>query len=60
MTKYAVWSTHVVYAPRDSKDPAAPAVDRLEVTRTDRKVAEEDVKILKDILHRRSWLVEHE
>lgn len=46
-TKFEVWSTHVVL-----KDGAYVTEDRLEVTRTDRKVAENDVQIFRDILGR--------
>ena len=61
MTRYAVWSTLVAPRPeRDSKEPPVPAVDQLEVTRTDRRVAEEDRAIVADILHRKAWINEVE
>jgi hypothetical protein len=59
MTKYAVWSTLVAPRPeKDSKEPAVPAVDQLEVTRTDPRVANEDRNIIQDILHRKCWIQE--
>lgn len=61
MIKHEVWSTHTSPRPeRDEKptEPVAPAHDALEVTRTDRKVAENDASILKEILHRKSWINE--
>lgn len=48
--KYTVWSTHV---PEEGEP-----FDVAEVTRTDRKVAEEDRVIVQDILHRKSWIQE--
>jgi hypothetical protein len=54
VTKYAVWSTHVSF----DRELNIPPRDVLEVTRTDRKVAELDVAIIKDILHRKSWIQE--
>jgi hypothetical protein len=61
MIKYAVWSTHVGPRPeKDSKEPPVPAVNVLEVTRTDEKVAREDMSIIQDILHRKTWMVREE
>ena len=61
MTRYAVWSTLVAPRPeKDSKEPPVPAVEQLEVTRTDRRVAEEDRDIVADILHRKAWIQEVE
>lgn len=59
MSKYEVWSTHTGPRPeRDSKEPPAAAVDQLEVTRTDRKVAEDDRALVAEVLHRKSWVKE--
>lgn len=52
MTKFEVWSTHVVL-----KDGAYVSEDRREVTRTDQKVAENDVQIIRDILGRSAWVL---
>lgn len=49
MNKYYVWSTH-----RETDD--TPEHDVLELTRTDEKVAREDVGIITDILHRKAWI----
>jgi len=51
-TRYQVWSTHVP-AERDSPEPAH---DVLEVSRTDYKVAQEDVAIFREIFHRKAWI----
>ena len=45
--RYVVWSRHLV------NDVATEVI---EVTRSDRKVAEEDAAIVRDILHRSSWV----
>lgn len=50
--RYAVWSTHV-----DGPDSRR---DVLELRRTDRKVAEEDVTIITDTFRRRAWVVDTE
>jgi hypothetical protein len=61
MIRYAVWSTLVGPKPeRDSTEPPVPAVDQLEVTRTDRRVAEDDRNLIADVLHRKAWLQETE
>jgi hypothetical protein len=56
MSRYQVWSTHVP-AERDS---AEAAHDVLEVSRTDFKVAQEDVAIFREIFHRKSWVQDTE
>jgi hypothetical protein len=63
--RYAVWSTHVEFAGakthlHERKDTATPAVDVLEVTRTDRSVANNDRAIIQEIFHRKSWIQETE
>jgi hypothetical protein len=50
--KYAVWSTHV---PEEGEP-----VDVLEVTRTDRSVANNDRMIIQEIFHRKAWVHEVE
>lgn len=50
--RYAVWSTHVP----EEGEPR----DVLEVTRTDKGVANSDREIIQDILHRKSWVQEVE
>jgi hypothetical protein len=49
-TRYQVWSRHV-------PEEAEP-FDFLEVSRTDYKVANEDAAIFRDIIHRKSWVVD--
>jgi hypothetical protein len=56
MSRYQVWSTHVP-AERDS---AEPAHDVLEVSRTEKSVANEDAAIFREIFHRKSWVVDTE
>jgi hypothetical protein len=56
MSRYQVWSTHVP-AERDS---AEPAHDVLEVSRSDRGVAQQDASIFREIFHRKSWVVDTE
>jgi hypothetical protein len=59
MTRYAVWSTLGGPKPeRDSKGPAPLAVDQLETTRTDRRVAEDDASLIKSCFHRKVWVQE--
>ena len=53
MSKFAVWSTVVSY----DKELNIPPRDQLETTRTDEKVAREDMSIIQDILHRKTWMV---
>lgn len=51
INRYVVWTTHT---PED-----AEPFDYAEVSRTDRKVAEDDVGIFLSILHRRkAWIQE--
>lgn len=63
--RYQVWSTHVehkgarTHAP-ERKEPVSDPVDKLEVTRTDRKVAEEDRALVAEVLHRKAWINEVE
>jgi len=52
--RYVVWSA----LPVEQADGSYVAVEQVEVTRTDRKVAEEDRAIIQDILHRKSWVQE--
>lgn len=47
---HVVWSTH---APEEGEP-----FDVLEVRRTDPKVAEQDVSIIKDVFRRRAWINE--
>jgi hypothetical protein len=59
MSRYQVWSTHVDYTAAKTHAPErkdAPAVDVLEVSRTDPKVAAEDAAIFREIFHRKSWV----
>ena len=51
--KYQVWSTVVSY----DKELNIPPRDQLETTRTDEKIAREDMGIIQDILHRKTWMV---
>jgi hypothetical protein len=50
MNKYVVWSLHV--------NDAGEQREVIEVTRSDRKVAEEDVALIGSILHRKAWVQE--
>ena len=53
--KYVVWQEYAKVL-NDEGDPAREVV----VTRTDRKVAEGDVNILRDICHRKAWIQEED
>ena len=52
--RYVVWSS----LPVEQADGSYVAVEQVEVTRTDRKVAEEDRAIIQDILHRKARVQE--
>jgi hypothetical protein len=52
MSKHEVWSTHV---PEEGEPFKV-----LEVTRTDQKTANEDAALIRDVLHRRSWVQDQE
>jgi hypothetical protein len=52
MKHYVVWSTHV----REDRDP----LDLIETRRTDRKVAEEDAALIRDLFKRKAWVQESE
>jgi len=56
MNRYVVWSS----VPEEQADGSFLAREVIEVTRTDRKVAEEDAGIIRDILHRKSWVQDQE
>jgi len=63
--KYAVWSTHVDFEGakthlHERKDTITSAVDVLEVTRTDKGVANSDRAIIQEIFHRKAWVQEVE
>lgn len=51
MNRYVVWSTHLIND---------VATDMVEVSRSDKKVAEEDAAIVRDILHRKAWVQDNE
>ena len=53
MTTYVVMSQQPT---RKAEETAAEPV--VETRRTDRKIAEQDVEIIKTILHRSAWIVE--
>jgi hypothetical protein len=54
--RYVVWSAH----PEEQPDGSYLAREVVEVTRSDRKVAEEDAGIVRDILHRKAWVQDTE
>lgn len=63
MMKFVVWST--IGGRRDDKDDKIVKVEEpvqnvIEVTRTDRKVADADATLIRDLFRRKAWVQETE
>lgn len=59
MTTFTVWSTHVDFDPDQDRDaPRKDPYDVAEVRRSDRKVAEEDAALIRDLFKRKAWVQE--
>jgi len=65
MIKFVVWST-IGGRPRgEDRDREKTAVEEpvqnvIEVTRTDRRVAEEDAALIRDLFRRKAWVQDSE
>lgn len=58
MTRFAVWSLHVDY--NEDREARSEPREVLEVKRTDRKTAEDDAALIRDVFKRKAWVQEEQ